>query len=96
MVTKARSAPTDAGTGKWWPSKYGADDQAGALNEITPAKVLEAESHCEPCPFRGRPAPFQYREIPAGPAAPQQAGFDPASAGWKTSPLAGAGVSGDA
>ena len=29
--------PTD-----WWPSKYGADDQAGALNEITPAKVLRA------------------------------------------------------
>ncbi len=26
----------------WWPSRYGADDQAGALNEIGPAKVLEA------------------------------------------------------
>jgi choline dehydrogenase-like flavoprotein len=26
----------------WWPSRYGADDQAGALNEITPDKVLEA------------------------------------------------------
>jgi kynurenine formamidase len=26
----------------WWPAKYGADDEAGALNEITPAKVLEA------------------------------------------------------
>jgi kynurenine formamidase len=26
----------------WWPSRYGADDQAGALNEITPGKVLEA------------------------------------------------------
>jgi hypothetical protein len=24
------------------PSRWGADDQAGALNEITPAKVLEA------------------------------------------------------
>jgi kynurenine formamidase len=42
METKAQSALTDAGTGRWWPSKYGADDQAGALNEITPAKVLEA------------------------------------------------------
>jgi len=31
----------DTGTA-WWPSKYGRDDQAGALNEITPAKVLEA------------------------------------------------------
>jgi kynurenine formamidase len=26
----------------WWPSRYGPDDEAGALNEITPAKVLEA------------------------------------------------------
>jgi kynurenine formamidase len=26
----------------WYPSKYGADDEAGALNEITPAKVLSA------------------------------------------------------
>jgi hypothetical protein len=42
MVTKAQGAPADAGTATWWPSKYGADDQAGALNEITPAKVLEA------------------------------------------------------
>jgi hypothetical protein len=27
---------------RWWPSRYGADDQAGALNEITPAKVCLA------------------------------------------------------
>ena len=26
----------------WWPSRYGADDEAGALNEITPEKVLSA------------------------------------------------------
>ncbi|MGZ4614928.1 MAG: cyclase family protein [Actinomycetes bacterium] len=26
----------------WWPSRYGDGDEAGALNEITPAKVLEA------------------------------------------------------
>ena len=26
----------------WWPSRFGADDEAGALNEIGPAKVLEA------------------------------------------------------
>ncbi len=25
---------------RWWPSKYGDGDEAGALNEITPAKVL--------------------------------------------------------
>ena len=42
MVTNAQTAPTESGTSQWWPSKYGADDQAGALNEITPAKVLEA------------------------------------------------------
>src|SRR5712691_8328984 len=42
MVTNAQTAPAESGTSQWWPSKYGADDQAGALNEITPAKVLEA------------------------------------------------------
>ena len=26
----------------WWPSRYGPDDQAGALNEITPAAVVRA------------------------------------------------------
>jgi kynurenine formamidase len=26
----------------WWPSRYGAADEAGALNEIGPAQVLEA------------------------------------------------------
>ncbi|HKZ87011.1 MAG TPA: cyclase family protein [Anaerolineae bacterium] len=26
----------------WWPSKYGADDQIGALNEITPEKRVAA------------------------------------------------------
>ena len=28
--------------GSWWPSRYGEGDEAGALNEITPAKVIEA------------------------------------------------------
>src|SRR5712691_1973051 len=42
MVTNAQTAPAESGTSKWWPSKYGARDQAGALNEITPSKVLEA------------------------------------------------------
>ena len=27
---------------QWWPSRYGADDQAGALNEITPDDVTLA------------------------------------------------------
>jgi kynurenine formamidase len=43
--TSTRNPPADL-TGKrretWWPSRYGPDDEAGALNEITPAKVLEA------------------------------------------------------
>jgi hypothetical protein len=26
----------------WWPWRYGAGDEAGALNEITQRKVLEA------------------------------------------------------
>src|SRR5262245_60327588 len=26
---------------KWWPSKWGPGDEAGASNHITPAKVLE-------------------------------------------------------
>jgi hypothetical protein len=34
-------APT---TARWWPSRYGEGDQAGALNEITPAKVAHAAS----------------------------------------------------
>ncbi len=37
------AAPQDPMTG-WWPSRYGADDEAGALNEITPGKVLEVVS----------------------------------------------------
>jgi hypothetical protein len=28
--------------GGWWPSRYGPDDQAGALNEITPEVVRQA------------------------------------------------------
>jgi hypothetical protein len=27
---------------KWWPSPWGAEDEVGASNRITPAKVLEA------------------------------------------------------
>jgi kynurenine formamidase len=27
---------------QWWPSEWGAEDQLGALNRLTPAKVLEA------------------------------------------------------
>jgi kynurenine formamidase len=38
----AKSASAGSSAGHWWPSRYGAGDQAGALNEITPAEVLEA------------------------------------------------------
>ena len=42
MVTRAQITPAESGTSSWWPSRYGAGDQAGALNEITPGKILEA------------------------------------------------------
>ena len=42
MVTKAHTTISSGETAQWWPSRYGPDDEAGALNEITPAKVLEA------------------------------------------------------
>ena len=35
------AATTPAGA-PWWPSRWGADDQAGASNWITPEKVLDA------------------------------------------------------
>ena len=36
------TAETPATHEAWWPSRYGADDQAGALNEITPTAVARA------------------------------------------------------
>src|SRR5262245_25317561 len=39
MAESNGTAPDTAG---WWPSRYGAGDQAGALNEIAPATVLAA------------------------------------------------------
>ena len=36
--TRASAPPA----GVWWPSRYGADDEAGALNEITPAARIAA------------------------------------------------------
>jgi kynurenine formamidase len=46
-ATEARTAQAStapARTAGWWPSRWGADDQAGALNEITPDVVLAAVS----------------------------------------------------
>ena len=34
--------PAAAPVGNWFPSRYGADDQIGAMNLLTPQKVLEA------------------------------------------------------
>jgi kynurenine formamidase len=34
----------DTTTGTWWPSRYGADDQAGSFNEVTPAATLRGVS----------------------------------------------------
>jgi kynurenine formamidase len=42
VVVGVTSTETRVGRATWWPSKYGPEDEAGALNEITPAKVLEA------------------------------------------------------
>ena len=51
MATTQTTAPqtatqqAEAGNGaaaSWFPSRYGAGDQAGALNEITPSKICEA------------------------------------------------------
>lgn len=43
MLMIAVSGSADAQTeAPWWPSKYGADDQIGTLNEITPEKIVEA------------------------------------------------------
>ena len=37
-------AAVSRGQDRWYPSRWGADDQRGAANRITPAKVLEAKS----------------------------------------------------
>jgi kynurenine formamidase len=41
MTDLGMSAAGTASDG-WWPSRYGPDDQAGALNEITPQGVVQA------------------------------------------------------
>ncbi|HEX2151372.1 MAG TPA: twin-arginine translocation signal domain-containing protein, partial [Stellaceae bacterium] len=42
---QTQAAPVPAGTAsaeKWWPSKWGDGDEAGASNHITPEKVLDS------------------------------------------------------
>lgn len=42
-AAQAQTAAMPKGVDKpWWPSKWGKDDEAGASNHITPAKVLDA------------------------------------------------------
>ncbi len=45
LPSDAMSSPAaglPAGERPWWPSRYGADDQIGSLNEITPGVVMAA------------------------------------------------------
>jgi len=42
MTTLARPPSVDERTEGWFPSRWGPEDAAGALNEITPAVVLDA------------------------------------------------------
>ena len=42
MALRTQPTALQDAMASWWPSRYGADDQAGVLNEITPGKVLEA------------------------------------------------------
>lgn len=41
-ISAAQAQPATAPQEKWWPSKWGADDEAGASNHMTPAKTLDA------------------------------------------------------
>jgi kynurenine formamidase len=40
--SRADTSGLPAGTKPWWPSRYGAADQIGTLNEITPERVRDA------------------------------------------------------
>lgn len=44
QVSDSRADPSGLPDGEtpWWPSRYGAEDQIGTLNEITPKRVLAA------------------------------------------------------
>lgn len=45
-ITQAQAqtpaAPTSVAPARWWPSKWGAGDEAGSTNHMTPAKTLDA------------------------------------------------------
>ncbi len=42
LVLGATASASEYTRSQWWPSRWGAQDQLGALNLLTPAKVLEA------------------------------------------------------
>ena len=42
MALQTSPAAIPNSTAGWWPSRYGAEDEAGVLNEITPGKELDA------------------------------------------------------
>ena len=42
LISMALALPGAVAAEDWFPSRYGADDTLGAINELTPAKVLEA------------------------------------------------------
>lgn len=44
LVTVAAAPADEYVRPQWWPSPWGAEDQRGALNRLTPAKVLEASA----------------------------------------------------
>jgi hypothetical protein len=50
MMTSTHPVAAPDTMAGWWPSRYGAGDEAGALNEIMPAKVLEAVGLVPPGP----------------------------------------------
>ena len=41
-VTKAHATTSHGEMAGWWPSRYGPDDEACALNEISRGKAAEA------------------------------------------------------
>lgn len=41
-LTTSAEAASEYTRSPWWPSEWGKDDQLGAMNRLTPAKVLEA------------------------------------------------------
>src|SRR5262249_21765 len=42
VLARGQAQPAGATGTAWWPSKFGKDDQVGATNLITPAKIVDA------------------------------------------------------